>query len=80
MTRIQTPPGTSEVSHGGQPYHIDPSTGQFECPDEVSQHFLRMPGFTEIPSPLFSTAPPEASISTPTNPAVEDDSALTTEA
>lgn len=49
--RIQTPPGTSEVSHQGQPYPIDPTSGQFDCPDEVGPHFLRLEGFREVPSP-----------------------------
>lgn len=49
--RIQTPPGTTEVSHQGQPYPIDPHTGQFECPDEVAPHFLRLEGFREVPAP-----------------------------
>jgi len=58
MTKIQSPPGTSEVSHGGQPFHIDPSTGQFECPEDAAPHFLRIPGFSEIPGPKFDIAPP----------------------
>lgn len=57
MTRIQTPPGTSEVSHAGQPYPIDPHTGQFDVPDEVAPHFLRLEGFREVPVPAVTPEP-----------------------
>lgn len=56
-TRIQTPPGTSEVSHLGQPYPIDPHTGQIEVPDDVAPHFLRLEGFREVPAPAVTPEP-----------------------
>lgn len=58
-TRIQTPPGTTEVSHAGQPYPIDPLTGTFDCPDDVAPCFLRLAGFHEVPAPAVTLEPAE---------------------
>ena len=49
--RIVTPPGGFKSCPDGETFEVGPD-GTFSLPDDVAEHFLRMPGWHEGASPF----------------------------